>query len=136
MSTYSYTYKFFNNGAGELFIVYNNYNGCAENSDLDVSIEKYGQLISKLPANNIAERMDFTIFPNPARATIHVRLTNAEDFNKSYYTILDMTGRVLRQGIVTENEFPIETQTLSEGNYLLHISQGDSTGTQKFQIIR
>lgn len=47
-----------------------------------------------------------------------------------------MTGRVLRQGIVTENEFQIDTQTLSEGKYLLHISQGNSTGTQKFQIIR
>jgi hypothetical protein len=36
VSTYSYTNKFFNNEAGELFIVYNNYNGCTENSDLDV----------------------------------------------------------------------------------------------------
>jgi hypothetical protein len=57
--------------------------------------------------------------PNPASEYSNIRMSEgAQGLN---YSLVDMTGRLLRQGIVSGTEFRLNTSTLNSGTYSLTV---------------
>ena len=65
-------------------------------------------------------REDIKLFPNPARNWIQIITPNKE--GDHFYSILDLSGRVLRKGEVSDGMKKIDVYDLHPGFYLLRIS--------------
>lgn len=78
--------------------------------------------------------LQINIFPNPAQDFLNIQIENANfaDFN---YSIFDISGRQVQQGIVTE---VVDNQLLNSGFYTLIItdSKGKMAHRQKIAIIK
>lgn len=78
-----------------------------------------------------------TLFPNPASQESYVRL-NPTTPESVRIRVTDLHGKTLMQrdyGVITgEHIFPIPTQGLSHGVYLIQIAVGDTFQTQKLQV--
>lgn len=74
----------------------------------------------------------FELFPNPTKDCIVIQL----DYHtqKLEYSILDTKGRVVTQGILTEQESRIEVSELANGTYLFRLDQSGSY--ERFAIQR
>lgn len=60
------------------------------------------------------------IYPNPA--TDYLILEQQQNYSEIKYQIMDMTGRVLKQGVTKGNvSNPINISELSSGNYIFSI---------------
>jgi outer membrane protein assembly factor BamB len=75
--------------------------------------------VSEVP--NTVTQMDtnaFTLFPNPARDLIHVRV-NSDDLDATY-TIRDCAGRIIESGKFQQQINTLQLPQLSTGIYMLH----------------
>lgn len=57
-------------------------------------------------------------FPNPVNDLLHIPTSNGV----KYYSITDMTGKVIMQGELTNNFYIINTSSISNGIYLLQLN--------------
>lgn len=81
---------------------------------------------------------DFTLFPNPTKATeINVRY-NSEENGFAQLNIYDLNGRLLKQKQDFlgrgRQVFSMDISTLENGFYMLEINDGEKSGVQKFII--
>ena len=74
------------------------------------------------------------LFPNPADQFITV-VTDFTDLNYNLI-ITDIFGREIKNEQVNNKNFTIETQSFSEGIYLIKIVNGKNSSTRKFVISR
>jgi hypothetical protein len=76
----------------------------------------------EINSGNQAEKR-ITIFPNPARSTIHFNLTAIEKNGR--YQIADLIGRIIQTGNLPEttSTIQIDIQQLSPGGYILNLTQ-------------
>ena len=74
------------------------------------------------------------MFPNPADQFITV-VTDFADLNYNLI-ITDIFGREIKNERVNSKNFTVETQSFSEGIYLIKIMNGKNSGTRKFVISR
>lgn len=72
-----------------------------------------------------------SLYPNPATDAIVV--TNSQN---STYSIFDITGRCLSNGIVNSNSFEVNVSQMAQGNYLLKLELNGKTGILKFEIVK
>lgn len=75
----------------------------------------------------------FQVYPNPARD--HVRVTTEEVIEQ--VEILDLTGKVIRKsspGTGSVRQFEVALKGITRGMYLVRITAGDRTGTQKLLV--
>ena len=71
---------------------------------------------------------DLILYPNPTKDVLN--LNSIEILNGAFYTIFDMSGRRVVNATLSSNV--IDVSNLSSGNYILRISSGNQTKTQKF----
>jgi len=84
------------------------------------------QCESALSVKELTKSQDLNIYPNPASDFIYIKnLKDAEN-----YKILDMSGRIVAQGKLDDNE--IDIKNLQEGNYILQIKSKESIKNFKF----
>jgi len=75
------------------------------------------------------------VFPNPAKDVLQVHL-NGKEYIK-YVRIYDMMGRkIMAQNNLREEHMQIDVSELLEGLYILEVSDGVETTTQKIKISR
>jgi hypothetical protein len=78
------------------------------------------------------------VFPNPAtdEVTIEWNLTSAD--NKREVTVYDINGRVVLTESATANVFTqsLNIKSLEAGMYMVKVSNGEFTSTQKLQILK
>ncbi|MFO7827895.1 MAG: T9SS type A sorting domain-containing protein [Bacteroidales bacterium] len=87
-----------------------------------------------LQQTNISEPLQLTIYPNPAKDELNIKLHDA--YSKNYrYTIFDTYGRVFADSFYDQN--PINISNLNQGIYFIRFStsKGESI-TKKFIVIR
>jgi hypothetical protein len=72
---------------------------------------------------------NINLFPQPAHQVLFV---DDEKMNQSAYTITDISGRILLQGII--NNKRIEIQSLENGMYFLSIVNQNQTVTESFIV--
>lgn len=83
--------------------------------------------------NNSVENMTINLFPNPASNQIYINLPDMEStVNVRMFNLL---GRQVYAVDIVEDNFIINTTHLSEGIYLLKVSDGKRQGNQKIVIV-
>ena len=65
------------------------------------------------------------IYPNPANGT-SITLKGANNLIGKLYTIIDMSGKITGNGIISGSSQSINISSLSRGNYLLKLSDGQT----------
>lgn len=77
--------------------------------------------------NNINEEKNYVVFPNPATTTLTVNGTVKAD-----YTIVDIVGKTVATGTVSNSNNTVAIEKLTPGNYLLNLSENGHTTIVKF----
>jgi hypothetical protein len=73
---------------------------------------------------------NISIYPNPTTTTINLVSTEISDFELS---ILDITGKVIKTGRMSDQTFTIDVSDLSSGMYMLRlVSQEGASKVVKF----
>jgi len=76
--------------------------------------------------------IDFELFPNPARETMFIRLSQSAGFS---YQLFDVAGKVIISGTKTANHtHSINTQHLNPGIYFIQIFNHQGRGTRPIVI--
>lgn len=68
--------------------------------------------------------LDFTVYPNPAKATLNIQTTE----NIQTITIFDMTGKQ----VLTTDEKTIDVSRLQSGMYILQVTSNQKNSTKRF----
>lgn len=71
------------------------------------------------------------IYPNPATSQLTIEATTNNDVKE--ITVLDLTGKVIGNYTANATKTIISTEALTPGQYLLRLSNGKQTATQRFQ---
>lgn len=71
----------------------------------------------------------FSIYPNPATNSITIQLENELDGD---FKIFDIQGRSVMDGAIFNGSATSNVETLSNGVYLIKVTQGTSTSTKRF----
>ena len=74
--------------------------------------------------------LDFLLYPNPGDESIQIDLPEFADNTK--YTIYDLVGRVITQGMLSSVDHSINISDLKSGSYLLRLKNDNKNGVKKF----
>lgn len=107
--------------------------GTGTNYDIDASVEIWNfflryQLDIGTGGKELADAINFNIYPNPANEYINIR-KNGNKVNK--YRIMTLFGKTLKEGMINDNSATIDIHSLLPGVYIISI--GNAT---KSLIIR
>ena len=82
---------------------------------------------------NETQRIDFSIYPNPASEVLNVNLVNTSDYTVS---VIDVTGREVYSNAVSgRGVLNIDLSSFDRGSYLIKITdQEGKAGTQQFIV--
>jgi len=84
-----------------------------------------------LDVNEINEVSNFTVSPNPASEVINVKLNNADN---AVITISDLAGKIVSTTTSNGVSTSVSTAGLNSGVYLVNVTIGNATSTQKVVI--
>ncbi|KAB1230728.1 BspA family leucine-rich repeat surface protein [Chryseobacterium viscerum] len=84
-----------------------------------------GECQSLLGTSDLKIKGEISLYPNPAADIIYVKNANAKDFK-----IMDLSGRIVLQGNVVNEQ--INIQTLTPGNYILQLYSKENIQNLKF----
>jgi hypothetical protein len=84
-----------------------------------------------LSIDEMSDASNFTVSPNPANEVINVKLNNAEN---AVITISDLAGKVVSTTTSNGISTSVSTAGLNSGVYLVNVTIGNSTSTQKVVI--
>ncbi|GGG57420.1 PQQ-dependent sugar dehydrogenase [Epilithonimonas arachidiradicis] len=91
-----------------------------------------GNTIYKIKTNNLAvsdiNQPDFLITPNPAREKIYLKNMNGKNISAE---ILDLTGRIVHQAQISDNDNSIDVSKLQKGTYLLNLKKDNQKWISK-----
>ena len=115
-------------------------NGTSALADRGAIIEYY-YTGATLPLSNkpvtraTVAKNNVIIYPNPAKESLHIDLGETVNALPVNYRLLDMTGRILINGISREKKININTSTLGRGMYLLTIVNANGLELKTEKII-
>jgi hypothetical protein len=97
----------------------------------------FGPALDFTGINNLyADKNQFTVYPNPARNQLMIKLKQGSfETEKLSYSIVDMVGRVIESSNYLNNQ-TIDISTLSNGIYFLQLTSATKTATQKFVVAK
>ncbi len=94
------------------------------------------RLISDIPVpSGIAdpeERLQYSVYPNPSNDFIHISVPYLDPENSGKIIIYDITGRIIIEKPIVENEFKIDVSILNSGVYIVNIAEISASKTFKF----
>ncbi|MFK7924074.1 MAG: T9SS type A sorting domain-containing protein [Bacteroidia bacterium] len=104
--------------------------------DYDGSFE-FSNVIRVELLNNITDIM--SVFPNPAEGFVQLRVIEQGDSQEFKYLFADQLGRIVKSGAVrTEykgyNDFSIEISDLTTGIYIVKMTNGIQSWTEKLSV--
>jgi hypothetical protein len=74
--------------------------------------------------------VNLILFPNPTPRSITVRVTEYQN-DVLNYRILDMVGREMSNGIISQSEITIDMEELPAATYFMEVKQGDRASVYK-----
>jgi hypothetical protein len=94
-----------------------------------------GVLISNPWLGNVNNDIDFnlSIYPNPATTVLNIKV---EEGNVDLYKIMDLNGKELNSGPLTDNENQVLIDELSTGVYLLHMYKNENLLTVRRIVVQ
>lgn len=89
--------------------------------DFDGKRKIHGIILIKNQVNNVT----IGLYPNPSKGnSINIRGNN--NLAGQLYTIIDMSGKILQNGIISGSSQALDISSISRGNYILKLSDGQS----------
>lgn len=73
------------------------------------------------------------VYPNPSRGNLHVELPHSGSW---VYALTDLSGRIIRQGVIEENQAVIEMPGNQTGVYLLQVIERQTGQTYWSKVTR
>ena len=89
--------------------------------DFDGRRKQHGVVLIKMKEGNVSPG----VYPNPVRGN-SITLKGGNNLIGKLYIILDMNGRVAGNGIISGSSQSINIESLSRGNYILKMSDGQA----------
>jgi len=89
--------------------------------------------ITSIHENPLLE-FTITVFPNPTTEFIMLKV-ESEKFNEMFYTVTDLTGKILETGKLINETEQINFTHYAVGSYIVTISQNNQL-LKSFQIIK
>jgi hypothetical protein len=83
---------------------------------------------------NTADNIVTVVYPNPATDYVMFSITDISLTNLSY-TLIDINGKAIVNGKITNADTQIKMQHLSTGMYILKVNQNNQ-GLKTFKIIK
>ncbi len=74
--------------------------------------------------------VNITLFPNPTPRAITVRVTDYQN-EVLNYRILDMVGREMTHGTITQSEVTIDVEEFPAATYFMEVKQGERASVYK-----
>jgi hypothetical protein len=80
-------------------------------------------------AKSFGEISEFALYPNPAKENLHLVNSGNKTYTDARFSIIDMNGRVLKEGILSESgrESVINISSIPSAVYMIRIY--DAKGT-------
>lgn len=102
--------------------------------------QDYSLLISNEKSSNLSiddilidEVNNFRIWPNPVNDVLNIALPDASGFEKVFYTVYDLSGKIVVKGTEQIGDaIEVSTTQLSKGVYFIEIESNGVKSTQKF----
>jgi len=94
-------------------------------------VDKNGQSFYSATAQLTVNSKQLTVYPNPAKGTIHVSVPSG---NTVYVMIYDAIGRLVYENKTYSSAQPIATDTWSKGTYLVRVKDNDGWKGSSFVI--
>jgi hypothetical protein len=100
----------------------------------DLEILGYG---SQVGINEIDNKLDWKIYPNPANDVLHISVSFDQPKNLKF-EIIDISGKVIKTGEISSNtDALVSIDDLNSGSYFVRITTANGqVGHQIFQIIK
>jgi PKD repeat protein len=99
-------------------------NGCAKDTTHSLMVEM-------LSANEWAEELNFSIFPNPSNGKLSIQLPTLDEVYTM--TILSTSGEIVfTENFSNQNYFEIDVSNQPKGLYYVNVTTKNSSVTQKF----
>lgn len=76
--------------------------------------------------------MSLNVYPNPVNDVMYFSL---EDNSPASIQIIDMSGRIISEAVVNSQSY-LDASALSNGLYLMKVTQGNQSGLVKFVVSR
>lgn len=98
--------------------------GCQASDTLKIS---WSQSVG---VNEISEKDDFELYPNPVRNMLNIFSPNSIDLNS--FTIFDVSGRIIRSEKLGPSEYAVSIEDLAPGAYFIELKYGAKKWQGKF----
>jgi hypothetical protein len=90
-----------------------------------------------IPSNNLvlskSSFLDFEIFPNPTENYLNINIiSNDNKHTNANYQIVDLSGRIIKEGQIQNQKTTVTTDDISRGIYIIKVQSGDANGVKKF----
>ncbi len=87
------------------------------------------------PIETVWGEREVTIFPNPTKGNLKIRIEGGEDEAFYSYTLFSSNGQILKEGQINDKgEYPLSMQQFSSGIYILVLQYNSDKLT--FKIVK
>ena len=90
------------------------------------------KLTTGIQANQMAS---MSVYPNPTTDVLLLEITDLEAVKGYRYRILDISGKEVYTGLITEQKTAVSLKTFGAGVYVLHVLDGNNTSIATKQIV-
>lgn len=85
--------------------------------------------------NETESKIILSVFPNPTIDNF-ILLVNNYNSEKLTYRLLDLQGKLIKDGFITSGKTQIEMASLSSATYFIHVVNPENRKVQSFRIIK
>ncbi len=88
--------------------------------------------IPTLIKSNIPDKLNFDVYPNPANEQMYINVKGIKNIHLQLYNLVGQ--EILSKKYELQNDILLNTNSITNGMYLLKISDGEKEGVQKIVI--
>ena len=103
-----------------------------KNNVYDTILKFKLQLTTGIKANQFTSML---VYPNPTSDVLLLEVTDLEALKGYRYRILDISGKEVYTGLITEQKTAVSLKTFGAGVYVLHVLDGNNTSIATKQIV-
>ena len=104
------------------------------NGNIEQGVQQPFEISVITGAENSDITLDITAFPNPVSEILTLKIKDG-DYEKLSYSVYNITGNLIRNNSVLDDETQVNMQDMPSGTYILKV-QSDKKELKVFKIIK
>ncbi|MEL6650695.1 MAG: T9SS type A sorting domain-containing protein, partial [Bacteroidota bacterium] len=100
------------------------------------SVVVNGKPISSSNDPDAYNRLNASVFPNPATQGIHIHLDQIPSSGNAKYLLVDVNGQSVQAGVISNFETTVDVSNIASGFYFLSIQIGEQYLHKKVRIVK